>query len=267
MDRIAFIPTTATGPSSTAVGGTAVNCEPFKVLNDLDYYEVRDYYQTHIDYFAMHGDEMIPDHLDWHAINGSGGTAGPGSGTAFLGFHRAMMNDFRMFAFGEVNGRTWLPMSTTGQVIPAGLDDASSALWVSGFSSQYIPRANSSLTNYGIPAYLTVAGTANANWPSTINIDGTTYSKIGDFKDLDTLGRAIGAQYHGSLHGDVGGTMSTFYSPADPIFYAWHGLLDSLADVWLATTNGKAWAAAHPTHRFLRQGFTDHGGWNNTDPP
>jgi len=37
-------------------------------------------------------------------------------------------------------------------------------------------------------------------------------------------------------------------------------LIDNLADVWLTTTKGKAWAAANPNHPFLVVGFTDHHG-------
>jgi hypothetical protein len=114
----------------------------------------------------------------------------------------------------------------------------------------------------------TAAGTPSTQWPNNtvwVNNAQVTYSRIGDIPDLDSLGQAIGSEYHGSLHGDVGGTMSSFYSPADPIFYGWHGLIDTLADVWLATPNGKAWAAAHPNHPFLTVGFTSHEGWDNAD--
>ena len=54
-------------------------------------------------------------------------------------------------------------------------------------------------------------------------------------------------------------------SPADPIFYPWHGLIDQIATNWLTTTKGKAWAAANPNHPFLVEGFTNMEGWNNTD--
>ena len=91
------------------------------------------------------------------------------------------------------------------------------------------------------------------------------YDNLADYPDLDTLGRAIGVEYHRWLHNAVGGTMSTLYSPADPVFYGWHGLIDRLADAWLATPNGQAWKAANPNHPFLVPGFTDHHGWENSD--
>lgn len=264
IDKLAFVPTTAAGPSGTALGGAGVNCEPFQTMSDWEYFEVLAYYQTHVDYFTVYGDHMLDVHDEWHLINGSGGTAGPGSGTAFMGFHRAMMNDLRKFAL-ENGGRSYLPISTVGQVIPGYLGDALQALGATAYADQYSPRFNDQMTNWGIPAYLTVNATPSPSWSTSVPVDSSTYTKLGDFPDLDSLGRAIAYEYHASLHGAVGGTMSTFYSPADPIFYGWHGLIDNLADTWLATPNGQAWAAANPNHPFLKVGFTEHHGWDNSD--
>jgi hypothetical protein len=264
IDKIAFVPTTATGPSGTSLGGTGVNCETFQTMNDWDYFEVIDYYYTHAFYFSVHGNHMLGAHDDWHLTNGPGGTAGPGSGTAFMGFHRAMMNEFRKFAM-ENDGRSYLPISTVGRVIPPWLGDALQALGGAGFSEEYSPRWDADMTDWGLPPYLTVNATPSTNWSATVWVDTTSYTRIGDYPDLDTLGRAIAAEYHASLHSAVGGTMGGFYSPADPIFYGWHGLIDNLADVWLATPNGQAWAAANPNHPFLVVGFTDHHGWDNAD--
>jgi hypothetical protein len=265
IDRIAFVPTSATAPSGTNAGPGAVNCEPFQTMADWTPVEVQEYYDTHLNYFAAFGDHMLAYHLEWHGANGAGGTRGSGSGTAFMGFHRAMMNDLRRFAL-ETNSRVWLPISTTGVVVPSTLGDAYDALLASGFSSEYLSRVNSSMTNYGIPAYLTTAGTPHANWENTVGPIGTsTYAKLGDFESLDALGQGIAWSYHGALHGDISGTMDTYYSPADPIFYGWHGLLDRIATVWLTTTKGQQWAAANPSHPFLVTGFTSHHGWDNAD--
>jgi hypothetical protein len=264
VDKLAFVPTTMTGPSGTGLGGTGVNCEPFQTMSDWDYFEVLDYFNTHAYYFAVNGDHMLSSHDEWHAINGPGGTAGAGSGTAFMGFHRAMMNDLRRFAM-ENEGRSYLPIKTVGLVIPPWLGDALSALDGTSFVNEYFPRDNDQVADWGLPSYLTVNATASPNWSSSVNINSINYTRIGDFPDLDTLGQAIAVEYHASLHTAVGGTMSGFYSPADPIFYGWHGLIDNLADVWLATPNGQAWAAANPNHPFLKVGFTDHHGWDNAD--
>ncbi|RYZ05439.1 MAG: hypothetical protein EOO73_19505 [Myxococcales bacterium] len=265
VDKLAFVPTTATGPSGTSLGGTGVNCEPFQTMSDWDYFEVGEYFNTHANYFAVYGDHMLSAHDDWHLLNGPGGTDGPGSGTAFMGFHRAMMNELRKFAM-ENDGRHALPISTVGLVIPPWLGDAMQALGAAGFSEEYAPRFNDQMTDWGLPSYLTVNATPSANWlNSSVWVGVNNYTRIGDMPDLDTLGQAIAVEYHASLHSAVGGTMSSFYSPADPIFYGWHGLIDGLADVWLATPKGQAWAAANPTHPFLAVGFTSHHGWDNAD--
>jgi hypothetical protein len=264
LDKLAFVPTTATGPSGTALGAAAVNCEPFQTMSDWDYFEVNAYFDTHLNYFAVHGNHMLSFHDEWHVVNGPGGTRGAGSGTAFMGFHRAMMNDFRKFAM-ENDGRSYLPISTVGLVIPPWLGDSEQALGLADFIDQYIPRRWAEMVDWGVPSYLTVNATVHSNWSSSVDINGINHTRIGDFADLDALGRAIAYEYHQSLHSEVGGTMGFSYSPADPIFYGWHALIDNLADVWLTTAKGKAWAAANPNHPFLVVGFTDHHGWNNAD--
>jgi hypothetical protein len=265
LDKLAFVPTTAAGPTGTGAGGNAVNCEPFQTMADWDYFEVMAYYDTHVNYMTAHGMHHLPEHIAWHYVNGSGGLDGAGSGTAFMGFHRAMMNDLRKFAM-ENGGRTWLPISTAGLVIPPWLPDAWQALAGAGFEGEYRPRSDDQVTDFGIPPFLTLNATPSPNWPdTTVEVDGINYFRLAEFPDLDTLGQAIGWAYHSSLHLTIGGTMGSPYSPADPIFYGWHGLIDKVADVWLTTTNGKAWAAANPNHPFLKVGFTDHNGWDNAD--
>ncbi len=266
IDKLAFVPTTATGPSGTGAGAAGVNCEPFQTMSDWEYFDVNEYYNTHAHYFSVHGNHMLSAHDEWHFVNGPGGTAGLGSGTAFMGFHRAMMNEFRQFAM-QNNGRNALPIKTVGLVIPPWLGDALQALGNAGFSEQYFPRNNAEMTNWGLPGYLTVNAAPSSSWNNTVSIpgSGTIYTRLGDFPDLDTLGRGIAVEYHASLHTGVGGTMSGFFSPADPIFYGWHGLIDNLADAWLTTAKGQAWAAANPNHPFLAVGFTSHHGWDNAD--
>lgn len=52
-------------------------------------------------------------------------------------------------------------------------------------------------------------------------------------------------------------------SPADPFFYAWHGLIDQIVDNWLKTTAGRNWITAHPGHPFLEIGYTHMDGWDD----
>jgi len=273
IDKLAFIPVSTTGPTGTAAGNAAVNCEPFQTMSDWIYgVQNEEYNATHLAYMTAYGQHMLPHHKEWHDRNGAGGTAGLGSGTAFMGFHRAMLNDFRRFAL-ETNGRSWLPISTTGEVVNQ-LGDAYGALDAANLLTEYYPRENMSVVDVGIPRYLTLAGTPDPKWADTVSICPTgifcsgadiAYSNLGGYPDLDTLGRAIAFEYHRWLHDTVGGTMRTLYSPADPVFYGWHALIDGLADAWLATPNGQAWRAANPNHPFLVPGFTDHHGWENSD--
>ena len=120
-----------------------------------------------------------------------------------------------------------------------------------------------------MPPYLTAnGGPAVGMWTSTYQLGGVgpVYAKLNDIPDLDTLGRIIGmSSFHASVHVAIGGTMSGFHSPADPFFYAWHGLIDAIVDNWLKTTTGRAWMTANTGHAFLNVGFTDMTGWNNED--
>jgi hypothetical protein len=262
LDQLAFVPTTATGPSGTAAGSVGVNCEPFQTVSDWTQAEVGEYAETHLNYLATY--DMLSEHHMWHHINGSGGMEGPGSGVAFMGFHRAMENDFKRFAL-QTSGRSWLPISLVGPVLPVGLPDAFEAMEFAGLLEDYHPREDTDVHDFGVPNYLTASGAGNINWSVSLELDGVTYSKLGDIPSLDVLGQLIGGEYHASLHNAIRGTMGNMYSPADPIFYAWHGWIDRIADQWLATPKGKAWATANQGHPFLVQGFTSMDGWNNAD--
>lgn len=263
IDKIAFIPVGATAPSGTGAGPAAVNCEPFETMADWIYVEESEYYQTHKAFIIAKGEEWLEHHVHWHSVNGSGGTAGNGSGTAFLGFHRAMQNEFRKFAL-ETGGRSWLPIAITGDATAGSGSGAYDALEAIGLLDQYYPRVNSNVWDIGMPAFL--GGTiGTSSWPSSATLNGVTYTSLGQIPSLDVLGQIIGNYWHGFFHNRVGGTMATFYSPADPVFFGWHGLLDKIVDNWLATPNGQAWAAANPSHPFLVQGFTSMEGWDNDD--
>jgi len=278
LDKIGFIPSSVAGPASTSLGGPGVNCETFRTMSDWDYFDVQAFADTHTNYMAMHGQHMLPEHVAWHDRNGAGGECGEGCGTAFLGFHRAMLNDFRRYAL-ENGGRNVLPIDSAGRAVPASLPDAWPALEAAGFPDWYSPRQDDVITNFGIPSYLTVNATPGPWAVTVVDVAGVKYSRLGDIPDLDTLGRAIASinsnpnffdyslSYHVAFHTAVGGTMTSNYSPSDPVFYGWHMLIDRIVDAWLLTPKGKAWAAAHSTHRFLVTGFTNHDGWNNTDPP
>ena len=155
--------------------------------------------------------------------------------------------------------------------LPSSIPDAYDALAASGehMLVDYSPRATNDISSIGMAPYLTVnGGPAVGMWTSTYQLDGVgpVYSRLNDIPDLDTLGRVIGTSFfHGSVHQAIGGTMNSFASPADPFFYAWHGLIDTIVDNWLKTTTGRAWMNANTGHAFLNWGFIGMTGWNDED--
>lgn len=174
-------------------------------------------------------------HTEWHRVNGAGGTQGPGSGLAFLDFHREMMLAFSDFA-GIPFPTGWDPNSTVPPELRA--------------PSTTNPRITSD-TSTTRPNWLSVGGggdaQGNLDFGATVTIDGQVFGALEDFQNPDQLGRALGeTPYHSSVHSQIGGVMATFGSPQDPAFYLWHGHIDALIDEWLATPNGQAWANANP---------------------
>jgi hypothetical protein len=267
IDRIAFIPSGSSAPSGT--GPTGINCDPATTASSWGYWEQLEYANAHLDYFSVNGLHTLNHHHEWHNTNDSGGTAGTGSGISFLGMHRAMVNDFRQFALA--NGqRSWIPIHTNAP-LPSSLPDAYEPLQAVGgeYVNHYSPREDTDLTGLNTPPYLTVSGgPAVGGWASTFQLNGTGpfYAKLGDIPNLDILGQVIGMSgFHASVHNEIRGTMGGFSSPADPIFYAWHGLIDTIVDNWLKTTAGRNWMNANPSHPFLNLGFTDMHIWNNAD--
>ena len=268
LDKVAFVPSAITGPSGTGAGAASVNCEPFQKMSDWGPAEVQEYMSTLIGYFVYYGSHLH-HHEMWHSANGQGGQDCEGSGIAFLGFHRAMLNDFRKWAL-QSNGRSWLPIDTVGEAVPSTMDDAYEVLDLLGRSAEYEPRETWSIINYGVPGYFTVSGTSHPDWMNTGSLGGLTFTRLNDFPDLDALGRVMGSNYHIGFHNLVGGTMAnTSISPTEPLFFGWHGFLDRIVTNWLATSKGQAWIAANPNHAFLKQGFTDMMMWDNADwrPP
>jgi hypothetical protein len=250
-------------------------------MSNWNFWEQTEYTSTHQQYFDDRGMMVIDMHVDWHHNNDSGGRNGKGSGTAFLGMHRSMMNDFRAFALAH-GLRSWVPIDVTA-TLPYAVGDAAGPLMSIGqdyYDTWYYPRSGTDSAVF-MPPYLTASGGAAVGiWGSSFwLIDLATgertspiWSKLNDIADLDTLGQVIGmSTFHGSVHHAIGGTMGDLASPSDPLFYAWHGLIDQIADNWLKTTAGRNWIAAHPGHPFLQTGYTDMNGWDDaywaTQPP
>ena len=93
-----------------------------------------------------------------------------------------------------------------------------------------LPTVN---TNAG-PVVVTRAPQSSANLASIAGMTPTAMSKT-NYADFSSLINLI----HGSVHGWVGGSMSSPYtSPADPVFWLHHANLDRLWWVWYNSTQG-----------------------------
>lgn len=178
----------------------------------------------------LHDTFMTPHHLQmhagWHEANGSGGTRGPGSGELFLLFHHQMMNEFgtHLMANGEA-GLVPIPIWDPTKPIPKEIRN----------SKAHRDNENPQISK---PTWLTLEGgtlTAPGDIPGIRGLK--------DVKSLDDLGRILGTSgYHGSAHNKIGGTMASFGSPQDPVFFGWHGHIDDIMMQWLTQTDaGKAW--------------------------
>lgn len=254
----------------------SITAQCHETMSDWTEAQVERYAETHRSYWATpRGLEMRQAHHMWHRRNGVGGAAGRGSGLAFLGFHRAVVNQLREHA-ATTNGVAPLSVDVEGWV-PNSLPDATDAaetLTALGVETSARPRRTEFLDTemflgdrVGVPAWLTLDGVgSNTRWSATKEVDDVGYSRLGDFRDPDALGRAIGGGYHQSAHNWIGGTMASMHSPVDPVFYGWHGFLDNLLEVWLTETdNGRAWMEENPNHPLLVPGFTHIDGWDNVE--
>lgn len=190
---------------------------------------------------ALHDQFMTPEHLQhhakWHEENGSGGTRGKGSGQLFMLFHHWMMVE--MSDFAKAHG--------ANELSPSPIWDPTKAI-PPEIHNRKATRDNTD-PKIRLPTWLTLDKKAKTVAPGDISAAAGMYDvkSLHDIKTLDDLGRVLGTSgYHGSAHNKIGGTMATFGSPQDPIFFGWHGHLDDLMMGWLKETeNGKKWAKAN----------------------
>ena len=144
-------------------------------------------------------------------MHGPGGMSGPGSGERFLAFHRNFIGNLEDNLMSQGKNQ-YVPLPTWNPFDPIPAE----------FSH---PGRNTSNPRIQLPSWATQAS-------------GTTrdpifgYTSLGQFQSSDELGRALGANFHGSVHTTIGGDMSLFSSPRDPIFYPWHAFLDDLWSEW-----------------------------------
>ena len=161
----------------------------------------------------------MKEHLDWHMAPENMNRTG-NYGERFLVFHQHYIAKFD--AFRRTKGlrpvAAWDPATKIAaalvhaHVLHAGrqTDDPSSV----------DPHCKT-------PSWATVAG-------GTVPDPVHGYTKLTQFTSLDELGRSIDAGWHATVHNTVGGDMSTFDSPIDPVFWRWHKWVDHVRATWAA---------------------------------
>ena len=154
----------------------------------------------------------LSEHSQWHMAHGGGGGTGAGSGLHFLEWHRYFIRKLEdhLGAVGGLDHHVPIPYWPSNAQIPAAL-----AL-----------RINDATPNVAPPTWTTMQGGATPD-----PVFGHTSLK--QFRTTDEIGRAVGASYHGTVHGAIGGDMSDpMVAPRAPIFYEWHGYLDHIWAEW-----------------------------------
>jgi hypothetical protein len=139
--------------------------------------------------------------------------SGPGSGERFLAFHRNFIGKLED-SLSSQGKNQYVPLPTWNPIGPIPPE----------FSH---PGRDSNNPGIALPSWATINGGTQGS-----PIFG--YTALGQFQSSDELGRALGANFHSSVHNAIGGDMETFASPRDPIFYPWHAFLDDIWSQWEA---------------------------------
>jgi hypothetical protein len=159
------------------------------------------------------------EHMDWH--NAPENKARTGNyGERFLVFHQQFIGKFDLFRAtkGLLPVTGWDPSTP----IPAALshDHVLTAPRATDNPFLVDPHCKT-------PTWATVTG--------GIDVEPLYgYTNLCQFKSLDELGRAIDNGWHGTVHNTIGGDMSQFHSPIDPVFWRWHKWIDNVRAAWAA---------------------------------
>ena len=174
-------------------------------LSSVERTELADLIRNHVT------QAVLDEHEAWHQIHRSGGTEGTGSGERFLAFHRNFIGKLEDNLISQGKNQ-YVPLPTWNPKDPIP----------SEFSH---PGRSTSNPQKQLPTWATESG--GSDRAPIFN-----YTSLGQFQSSDELGRSLGDNFHGSVHTTIGGDMSSFRSPRDPIFYPWHAFLDDLWSTW-----------------------------------
>lgn len=185
---------------------------------------------------------MLDTHVAWHMNTDM---SAPDYGGKFVFFHAGMVEDA-----GRRTGMTPAELSNfaveLGKPLPSGFgadkNEFAAMLKDAALAPNTVTRTRYSMENGPtLPAQFSDANLAQ-------------------FKTPDELGEALEQGFHGSGHNWIGGTMSTFQSPRDPVFFAWHGLVNQTLMKWFQTDNGKAWLAVPENAKRFESALDEHAG-------
>ena len=203
-------------------GSSCKAIKNFKVEKNTDNpnLQAEDFYFDRLNEFGNRNlsSSVLIEHLNWHGKYVS--NAQNYSGSEFIHFHDAFINHINNFRheFGYSNITTWDPNTA----VPLGVEFAHAAREVNKTEQgPYFPNYNSSIPEYfkiqpnedgpvnrSITTFKNETGTYIR--PCENNSQPTDPSKriqnsLNDFaNNLDLLGCAITAQYHNSIHNDLG---------------------------------------------------------------
>jgi hypothetical protein len=163
---------------------------------------------------------VVDEHIFWHQFVGGGPV---GNWRQFLAWHGYFLRRFDEWRaeFGYAKVAPWYP----GRPLPTG----------PAFDHPASLRLSFNPTNNRIPTYYTIAG-------GTSSDSGRT--KLADYATLNAFSDSFEFSYHGQVHCNIGpafsgddffgtsgprfGSMCLASSPKDPMFWRWHGFIDTM---------------------------------------
>jgi len=156
-------------------------------------------------------------HMDWHTAPENQARTG-NYGERFLLFHKDFIDSFDAWRLtkGLMPVTAWDPATP----IPAYLSH----------DHTLMAARNTSDPAAADPACITPTWATMAGGTTPDPLHG--YTMLSQFQSLDELGRSIDSGWHGRVHNTIGGDMSTFHSPIDPVFWRWHKWIDNVRGAW-----------------------------------
>ncbi len=162
---------------------------------------------------------QMMEHMDWHTDPANQNRTG-NYGERFLMFHKAFVDKFDVFR----QSKGLFPVSGWDPATPIPPALSHDHVLEAGRDTDY---PNSVNPHCKTPTWATVVGGIEPD-------PRYGYTKLSQFKSLDELGRSIDSGWHGTVHNTIGGDMSQFHSPIDPIFWRWHRWIDNVRAAWQA---------------------------------